>query len=143
MVLIDRAGLVFAGSRLDGSGEWQMPQGGIDKGETPREAALRELVEEIGTDKGDIVAETADWLTYDLPDHLIGKALKGRYRGQTQMWFAMRFTGADGDIDVQGVDHPEFGDWKWMRASDLANQIVAFKRDVYRQVFNEFSGLLA
>ena len=141
MVLIDRAGLVFAGSRIDGMG-WQMPQGGIDKGETPRDAALRELAEEIGTNKGDIVAETADWLTYDLPDELIGKALKGRYRGQTQKWFAMRFAGTDDDIDVQGVDHPEFGGWSWMRADDLAEQIIAFKRDVYRQVFNEFRGLL-
>ncbi len=141
MVLIDRAGLVFAGCRIDGMG-WQMPQGGIDKGETPRDAALRELLEEIGTNKGEIVAETADWLTYDLPEHLIGKALKGRYRGQTQKWFAMRFTGSDDDIDVQGVEDPEFDGWTWMRAADMAEHIIAFKRDVYRQVFDEFSGLL-
>lgn len=143
VVLIDRAGLVFAGCRLDGSGEWQMPQGGIDKGETPRNAALRELAEEIGTDKGEIIAETSDWLTYDLPEHLIGKALKGRYRGQTQKWFAMRFSGADSDINVQGVEHPEFSDWTWMRADDLASQIVTFKRDVYARVFEEFQSYLA
>ncbi|MEM7122238.1 MAG: RNA pyrophosphohydrolase [Pseudomonadota bacterium] len=141
VVLIDRAGLVFAGSRIDGMG-WQMPQGGIDEGEAPRDAALRELLEEIGTNKGDIIAETADWLTYDLPDHLIGKALKGRYRGQTQKWFAMRFTGSDDDIDVKGVDDPEFDGWTWMRAADMTAQIIAFKRDVYRQVFDEFGDLL-
>jgi putative (di)nucleoside polyphosphate hydrolase len=138
VVLINNAGLVFAGRRIDRPDAWQMPQGGIDKGESPRQAAMRELAEEIGTNKGDVLAETSEWLAYDLPDNLLGKALKGRYRGQKQKWFAVRFTGADSDIDIRGVKHPEFDAWTWMRAGDLLERIVEFKRDIYRRVFEEF-----
>ena len=143
IVLLDDAGLVFAGQRLDMPGAWQMPQGGIDKGETAREAARRELAEEIGTDRAEVIAESAGWLTYDLPPHLLGKALKGRWRGQKQKWFAMRFTGRDGDIDIHGVAHPEFSAWRWMAAADIMAAIVPFKRDVYAAVFREFAGLVA
>jgi putative (di)nucleoside polyphosphate hydrolase len=143
VVLINDAGLVFAGRRIDQVEDaWQMPQGGIDDGETPRQAALRELREEIGTDNGEVLAETADWLVYDLPDALLGKALKGRYRGQTQKWFAVRFTGTDADIDIAGVSHPEFNAWAWMTPGDLVDRIVSFKRDLYRHIFEEFRPLL-
>ena len=94
--------------------------------------------EEIGTRKGEVLAETAGWLTYDLPEHLVGKALKGRYRGQKQKWFAMRFTGDDGDIDIAGVEHPEFDAWAWMTAATMLERIIDFKRDIYRRVFEEF-----
>lgn len=142
VVLIDSAGHVFAGRRIGQPDAWQMPQGGIEEGESPRQAALRELSEEIGAIKGDVLAETSGWLTYDLPQELVGTALKGRYRGQKQKWFAVRFTGVDSDIDVQGVAHPEFDSWAWMTASDLIGRIVPFKRDVYVQVFDEFGAYL-
>jgi putative (di)nucleoside polyphosphate hydrolase len=142
VVLINDAGLIFAGRRIDMPDAWQMPQGGIDKDETPRDAALRELLEEIGTNKGEVLAETDGRLTYDLPDHLLGMALKGRYRGQKQKWFAMRFTGSDDDIDIAGVDHPEFEDWAWMTANDLIAHIVPFKADIYRRVFGAFRPFL-
>ncbi len=143
IVLLNDAGLVFAARRIDMPDAWQMPQGGIDDGETPRRAAQRELAEEIGTDRAEIVAQGSDWLTYDLPPDLLGKALKGRFRGQKQMWFAMRFTGVDSDIDIHGVAHPEFEAWRWMTPDDILTSIVPFKRDVYEKVFSEFSGLLA
>ena len=142
VVLIDGAGRVFAGRRIGQPDAWQMPQGGIEKGESPRQAALRELSEEIGAIKGDVLAETSDWLTYDLPQELVGTALKGRYRGQKQKWFAVRFTGVDTDIDVHGVAHPEFDAWAWMTAKDLIGRIVPFKRNVYAQVFDEFETFL-
>jgi len=143
VVLLNDAGLVFAGQRIDMPGAWQMPQGGIDESEEPHEAALRELAEETGTDKAEILAETRDWLVYDLPPELVGKALEGRYRGQKQKWFAMRFTGRDEDIDIRGVRHPEFDAWRWMATAELLDVIVAFKRGIYRSVFEEFSDLLA
>ena len=101
IMLIDRQGRVFAGKRIDQTVEgWQMPQGGIDEGESPREAALRELMEEAGTDKAEILAELPDWLYYDLPAHLVGVAFHGKFKGQKQKWFLMRFTGQDNDIDL-------------------------------------------
>lgn len=142
IVLINTAGLVFAGQRLNMPGAWQMPQGGIDPGETPRAAALRELEEEVGTDKAVILAEMAEWQRYDLPDELIGVVWRGRYRGQEQKWYAMRFTGTDADINVRAHD-PEFDRWTWLRAEDLAAGIIAFKRDLYRAVVAEFAHLLA
>lgn len=142
IVLINSAGLVFAGQRINMPGAWQMPQGGIDPGETPHAAALRELEEEVGTDKAVILAEMAEWLRYDLPDELVGVAWHGRYRGQMQKWYAMRFTGTDADINVR-AHHPEFDRWTWLRAEDLAAGIIAFKRDLYRAVVAEFAHLLA
>ncbi|MDD9921871.1 MAG: RNA pyrophosphohydrolase [Boseongicola sp.] len=139
VVLVNPDGLVFTGERVDTPGAWQMPQGGIDKGETPAAAALRELEEETGV-SGNLVtveAETQDWVLYDLPTHLVGKLWKGRYRGQSQKWFLLRFSGSDDDIRID-QRHQEFSRWRWSSADDVVSDIVPFKRDVYRQVMAEF-----
>jgi putative (di)nucleoside polyphosphate hydrolase len=145
LLLLNPAGKVFVGRRIDSVQEadniWQMPQGGIDAGETPREAALRELHEEIGTDKAEIVAESRHWLHYDLPPHLVGKVWKGRYRGQKQRWFALRFLGEDSDIDL-ATAHPEFDAWQWVELDDVPDLVIPFKRDTYRAVVSEFRELL-
>ena len=143
IMLLDRRSLVFVGRRIDTAGEnWQMPQGGIDKGESPRQAARRELKEEAGTDKAEILAESAGWLTYDVPREIAGRLWRGRYRGQMQKWFAMRFTGEDSDIDLK-THHPEFDAWKWIAPAELPRLIVPFKRQLYLDVLREFEGLLA
>jgi putative (di)nucleoside polyphosphate hydrolase len=134
IMLFNKDGKVFVGNRLDQTVEsWQMPQGGIDKGETPKEAALRELKEEVGTRKAEIIAEMDGWVTYDLPDHLIGIALHGKYRGQRQKWFALRFTGKDSDIDLTSHD-PEFSSYRWVSLEELPDLIVPFKRETYKSV---------
>jgi putative (di)nucleoside polyphosphate hydrolase len=141
IMLINGEGLVFVGRRIDQTVEgWQMPQGGIDLGEDPKTAALRELKEEIGTNKAALLREMDGWLTYDLPPHLVGVALKGRYRGQRQKWLAMRFIGKDGDIDV-ATDEPEFAEWKWLAMEALPRMIVPFKRDTYARVIEAFRDL--
>ncbi len=145
IMLINRDGLVWIGDRINPSRPtstvtWQMPQGGIDEGETPREAATRELLEETGTDKAEIILESTHWYNYDLPAALIGKALQGKYRGQTQRWFLMRFTGEDRDIDITADAHQEFSSWRWAEMNDLTRLIVEFKRPVYERVVAEFSG---
>ena len=138
IMLINREGLVFVGRRIDQTMEgWQMPQGGIDDGETPHQAALRELKEEAGTDKAKIVAEMDEWLAYDLPAHLLGIALHGRYRGQRQKWIAMRFEGDDSDIDI-ATHEPEFAAWKWLALEALPRLVVPFKRDTYAKVIAAF-----
>lgn len=142
IVLLNSRGQVFVAERLDTPGAWQMPQGGIDKKETPREAAVRELHEEIGTDKARIAAVTRAWLRYDLPDELQGKVWGGKYRGQEQKWVLMIFTGADSDIDI-ATKHPEFGAWKWARFEDLPRLIVGFKREIYKQVVAAFKEKVA
>jgi putative (di)nucleoside polyphosphate hydrolase len=143
VMLLDRGKRVFVGRRIDTAGEnWQMPQGGIDSGETPRQAALRELKEEVGTDKAEILAESAGWLTYDVPREIVRGLWRGRYRGQTQKWFAMRFTGADADIDLH-THHPEFDAWRWIAPAELPTLIVPFKRRLYRDILQEFATLLA
>jgi putative (di)nucleoside polyphosphate hydrolase len=145
MLLLNAEGKVFVGRRIDSAHEadniWQMPQGGIDDGESPRTAALRELREEIGTDKAEILAESRHWLHYDLPPHLIGKVWKGRYRGQKQRWFALRFLGRDSDIDL-ATEHPEFDAWQWVELDDVPALVIPFKRDTYRAVVSEFRDLL-
>ncbi|HEY1707391.1 MAG TPA: RNA pyrophosphohydrolase [Rhizomicrobium sp.] len=141
IMLINREGNVFVGRRIDQTVEgWQMPQGGIDDGETAAEAGLRELEEEIGTGKAEILREMEGWLAYDLPAHLLGVALHGRYRGQRQKWIAMRFTGEDCDINIATAD-PEFGQWKWLAMEALPRLIVPFKRDTYMQVITAFQDL--
>ena len=138
IMLVNNEGLVFVGRRIDQTVEgWQMPQGGIDDGETPEQAALRELEEETGTNKATIIAQMDEWLTYDLPPHLLGVALHGRYRGQRQKWIAMRFTGEDKDINIQTAE-PEFGSWKWLALEALPRLIVPFKRDTYMKVIAAF-----
>lgn len=141
MMVFNQAGHVFIARRIDSTAEaWQMPQGGIDEGEEPRPAALRELKEEIGTDKAEIIAESRAWLTYDLPDELVPIIWKGKYRGQKQKWFALRFTGTDADIDI-ATEHPEFLDWKWAPIETLPEVIVPFKRDLYAALVAEFRHL--
>lgn len=141
LALFNRQGLVFAAQRIDTPGEaWQMPQGGIDRGESPRVAAMRELKEETGTDKAAFMGEIDDWLSYDLPADLAGRAWRGRFKGQRQKWFALEFTGTDADIDI-ATPHPEFKSWRWMRLDDVAAAIVAFKRPIYERVALEFAPL--
>jgi len=114
-----------------------MPQGGIDEGEDPRRAVLRELKEETGTDKAEIVAETEGWFRYDIPSIVTGKLWHGKYKGQRQKWFALRFLGRDADIDIAAHDPPEFAGWKWAKLDELSSLIVPFKRDVYAAVIAE------
>jgi putative (di)nucleoside polyphosphate hydrolase len=141
VMLFNREGLVFVGRRIDQTVEgWQMPQGGIDEGETPRQAALRELKEEVGTDRAEILREHPDWLAYDLPRHLLGVALHGKYRGQRQKWIAMRFTGEDSDINI-ATHEPEFAHWKWLAVEALPRLVVPFKRDTYTNVIAAFRDL--
>ena len=138
IMLMNGQGLIFVAQRIDTEVEaWQMPQGGIDSREDPRRAALRELAEETGTTAAEILAETPDWLTYDLPKDLRRRVWKGRYRGQKQKWFLMRFRGSNKQVNIE-TSHPEFADWKWVVVSELEENIVEFKKAVYRQVIKEF-----
>lgn len=133
-------GLVFVGQRTDSRDPaWQMPQGGIDEGETPRDAALRELGEETGVsvDLVEVVAECPDWVRYDLPHDIVPKVWKGRYRGQEQRWFLLRFLGRDDQINI-ATKHPEFSAWKWLEPDQLPSHIVPFKRGVYDIVLTAF-----
>lgn len=141
VMLLNRRGLVFIGQRFDASVEaWQMPQGGIDEGEEPYTAAIRELGEETGIPPHlvELVAESSGWLSYDLPDELIGKLWSGRYRGQRQKWYAMRFLGSDNDVQI-ATSHPEFRAWRWAPLDHLESLIVPFKRRLYADVVRELS----
>lgn len=151
VMLVNRDGKVFVAERLDSkhgtghtSGFWQMPQGGVDAGEDLEPAALRELAEETGVsgDKVTVLKQTAEPIRYDLPEELIGKLWKGRYRGQEQVWFLARFEGEDADIDLEAHDPPEFSQWKWLDPEELPNVIVPFKKHIYRAVLEEFRDLI-
>lgn len=145
VMMINAEGLIFAAQRLDSElPAWQMPQGGIDEDEDPRRAALRELEEEIGVPPAlvQVMAQTDDWLTYDLPEHLLGNLWKGRYRGQKQKWFLLRYLGRDDQIDL-AQEHPEFSEWRWIQADDMIEAIVPFKREIYRSVVAAFRAHLA
>ncbi len=143
--LFNRQGLVFVARRADfpnaegAPGGWQLPQGGIDADEDPRLAVLRELEEEIGTARAHIIGEHPRWLRYDLPPELLGVALGGRYRGQCQRWFALRFDGADADIRLDLDPHPEFDAWRWAPLAALPGMAVGFKRAIYDDLAQEFA----
>ena len=144
-VLFNAAGQVFVGRRADQAlaGAWQLPQGGVDEGEDPRAAVLRELQEEIGTANATILGEHPEWLTYDLPPELVGKAFGGRFRGQRQRWFALRYLGEDSEIRLDLDTHPEFDAWRWVELAALPGLAVAFKRPIYEvlaQSFARFQG---
>jgi putative (di)nucleoside polyphosphate hydrolase len=147
MMVLNRAGLVFVGRRIGGpehvdrSHVWQMPQGGIDPGEEPWPAALRELREETNIRSVERIGEIAEWLKYDIPRDIVGQAWKGKYRGQTQKWFAVRFTGTESEIDIAhpaGAAEPEFAAWRWEPMQNVPDLVVPFKRQVYDRVVKEF-----
>ncbi len=143
IMLVNQTGGVFVAQRLDSPGSaWQMPQGGIDSGEEPRGAALRELEEETGVspEQVDVLGALPEWLYYDFPADLVSKVAKGRFKGQKQRWFLMRFLGSDSDINID-TEHPEFSEWKWVEHTQLVANIVPFKRDVYQRVIDEFKPL--
>lgn len=137
-VVFNRKGQVLVARRIDTTGAWQLPQGGLHPGEDPRIAVKRELLEEIGTDRLEIIAEFPGWLRYDLPEFLRGKVWKGKYCGQEQRWFAFRFMGEDADIDLAAHRHPEFDAWRWVRIEQLPTLAVAFKRRLYEQLVEQF-----
>ena len=145
-MLVNREGLVFVGERIDASahGFWQMPQGGIDKGEDVRAAALRELEEEtgVGAHLVEVIAQGSQPFLYDLPPELLGKVWKGKYRGQEQYWFLGRFLGSDADINLEAHHPPEFKAWRWVEPAALPDLIVPFKRDVYAALVAEFAPLI-
>lgn len=149
MTVLNRKGLVFVGRRAGGpehvdlSHVWQMPQGGIDPGEEPYSAALRELYEETNIRSVERLGEIADWITYDIPREIVGQAWNGKYRGQKQKWYALRFTGDDSEIDIitpaGGAHQPEFIAWRWVEMRELPELVVPFKRKSYERVVAEFA----
>ena len=137
--LVNDDGLIFAGKRIDNRAEaWQMPQGGIDEGEDAITACFREMSEEIGTNKAELLAEYPDWLDYDIPEPLANKLWDGTYRGQSQKWMLLRYQGTDSEINI-ATDIPEFEQWQWMSPDKLVELAVPFKKDVYRALMAEFA----
>jgi putative (di)nucleoside polyphosphate hydrolase len=151
LMVLNRDGLVFVGRRSEGPEHvdethvWQMPQGGIDDGEDPWPAALRELYEETNIRSVEKIGEIEGWLSYDIPREIVGQAWKGKYRGQKQKWYALRFTGEEGEIDIAhpggGAHKPEFIAWRWERMENLPGLIIPFKRPVYEEVVKRFAHL--
>jgi putative (di)nucleoside polyphosphate hydrolase len=139
-MLLNLDGLAFIGHRIRmpaGLARWQMPQGGIDTGETPGQAALRELKEEVGTGRADILAESCGWFDHDVPEEISQGIMGGRYRGNRQKWFAVRFTGSDADINL-ATEHPEFDAWRWVKPEQLPELVVPFMRRLYLDILAEF-----
>jgi putative (di)nucleoside polyphosphate hydrolase len=150
LMVLNRQGHVFVGRRWNGpehvdtTHSWQMPQGGVDRGEDTWKAALRELYEETNIRSVEKLGEIREWLTYDIPREIVGQAWKGKYRGQKQKWYALRFTGDDSEIDIAhpaGGHKPEFSEWRWERMQNLPKLIIPFKRAVYERVVREFEKL--
>jgi putative (di)nucleoside polyphosphate hydrolase len=151
VMVLNKEGRAFIGRRTDGPEHvdethvWQMPQGGIDEGEDPYPAALRELYEETSIKSVEKIGEITDWLIYDIPRDIVGQAWKGKYRGQKQKWFALRFAGEESEINIAepggGEHEPEFVEWRWEKVENLPGLIIPFKRDVYERVVKEFSPL--
>lgn len=140
--LINQEGLVFVAKRIDTKAEsWQLPQGGIDENEDPQTAVMREMLEEIGTNKATILAVSDEPLTYDLPDEIVPKIWKGQFRGQKQDWFLLRFEGSDQDINIQ-TEHPEFCEWKWAPIETIEEMIVPFKKELYKNIIKLFKNHL-
>lgn len=146
-VLFNRAGRCFVGRRIDmppgNDHVWQFPQGGIDPGETPRDALWRELAEEVGTTNAELLAECTEELTYDLPPHLVGTLFGGRFRGQRQLWFALRFLGEDSEIDISSHEQAEFSEWRWVALADAPSMAIDFKRPIYERLASEFARFAA
>ena len=145
-LLLNGAGRVWVGERIRRTGQqmeypWQLPQGGLDEGEDPRDAVIRELEEETGTAKAEIIGETPDWLTYDLPADVRDRVWKGRFRGQCQKWYALRFLGQDGDFDLNTHHKPEFSSWRWAPMAELPALVVPFKRGLYHDLLAAFGHL--
>jgi len=141
IVLFNDEGKVFVGERIDTPGAWQMPQGGVDPGETTEETAIRELAEEVGTDKAEIIHIHERKLRYDLPDDAIRRLWNGKFRGQEQTWVAAKFMGSEQDIDLNAFDPPEFSDWQWIELPKTIDLIVPFKHEIYRNLIEMFSDI--
>ncbi len=140
IMILNKDNQVFVGQRTDRYKDaWQMPQGGVEKGEDPQEAALREMTEETGipADLVEVLAQTDAWLPYDLPHDIVPKIWNGKYRGQKQKWFLLRFSGEDAHVNIE-TEHQEFAHWRWLDVEELVSNIVPFKRDVYVEVLNAF-----
>lgn len=142
LALFNKNAEVLVGERIDKPGAWQMPQGGIDEGEQIEQAAMRELAEEIGTDKADIIEIAKEKICYDLPPNLQRKLWGGRFRGQEQTWIALRFTGQDSDINLTAFDPPEFQRWQWVEFNQIVDLIVPFKRECYKKVITLFQHIV-
>ncbi|MEQ9172996.1 MAG: RNA pyrophosphohydrolase [Rhodospirillales bacterium] len=145
-LLLNSAGRVWVGERIRRAGQqmeypWQLPQGGLDEGEEPRDAVIRELEEETGTARAEIIGETPDWLTYDLPADVRDRVWKGRFRGQRQKWYALRFLGTDEDFDLNTHHKPEFSSWRWAPMAELPALVVPFKRGLYHDLLAAFRHL--
>lgn len=138
MMIVNHEKKVFVAKRVDTKiSAWQMPQGGIDEGETPSKAAMREMQEEIGSGSGEIIAESKNWYRYDIPEFLVPKLWDGQYRGQQQKWFLIKFTGDDSDIDLLTLN-PEFEEWRWASVQELPDIIIHFKKKLYKAIIKEF-----
>ncbi|MGL9726326.1 MAG: RNA pyrophosphohydrolase [Wolbachia sp.] len=138
IMLFNKQRHIFVGKRFDRDSYWQMPQGGIDDGEELEQAALRELLEEVGTDKVEVIAKNKEWIYYNLPGEVIPICWNGKYSGQKQRWFLMKFYGEDKDININYTDHPEFKEWRWQSVDSLVDNVISFKKEIYKTVIEEF-----